>query len=124
MKNQKAQALVSLLFFVLIAITVATSAIFVLYTSSIAASENEQGINAYYIAETGIENAILKLLRDPSYTGETLTIGNDKATVQVINENPIAIVSKGESGNSLRQIQTEILYNNYKLEILSWREVY
>lgn len=124
MNIQKGQALVSLLFFVLIAITVTTSAIFVLYTSSLSASENEQGINAYYIAEAGIENAILKLLRDPNYTGETLTIENGTATIQVINGSPITIVSEGKSGNSLKKIQTEMLYNNYKLEVISWKEIY
>lgn len=121
---ERGQALVSLLFFVLIAITVTTSAIFVLYTSSQSSSENEQGINAYYIAETGIENAILKLLRDPNYTGETLTLENGTATIQVINGSPITIVSQGESGNSLKKIQAEMLYNNYKLEVVSWKEVY
>lgn len=118
------QALVSLLFFMVIAIMVTSAAIIILTNNSLTTSKNEQGTIAFYFAESGIENALLRLMRDPDYSGETLPIGEGNAVVQVTQGNPIVILSTGINGNSIRKIQAQAAYSNYLLNVISWKEVY
>ena len=64
--NQKGQTLVSLMIFMVTAVIIITAAVAVIIINSKATSKFYQGIVSYDIAETGIENAIIRLLRDPN----------------------------------------------------------
>ena len=118
------QALVSLLFFMVIAIMVTSAAVVILANNSLTTSKNEQGTIAFYFAESGIENALLRLMRNPNYSGETLPIGEGNAVIQVTPGNPIVITSTGINGNSVRKIQAQVAYSNYLLNMVSWKEIY
>ncbi|MFH1832602.1 MAG: hypothetical protein ABH816_00345 [Candidatus Levyibacteriota bacterium] len=121
---QKGQALVTLLVFIVVGITIVTSAIEIIFVNSLAASKMENGINNYYLAESGIENGILRLLRNPDYTGETLSLAEGNVGIQVVHGNPIIMTSQAVENNILRKIQAEIVYNNGMLIISSWKEIY
>jgi len=121
---QTGQALITLLFFIIIALTVTSAGIIILITNSFAASTVEQGTDTYYAAESGIENALLRLLRDSTYTGETLSIGTATVTITVTSGNPITILSLAQDGKSIRKIQVQATYTNNILTISSWKEVY
>ncbi len=66
---KRGQALVILLVFMAIAVTVTTAAVVMMVVGSTAASKYERSQAAYATAESGAENALLRLLRDPNYTG-------------------------------------------------------
>ena len=121
---QKGQALVTLLFFVIIGITVITAAVSIVLTNSIAGSNLEQGIGALNVAESGVENALLRLDRDPTYTGETLSVGTGTATITVSGAGPVTILSVGKYYNSIRKIQAVATKSNYAFTVTSWKEVY
>ena len=120
---QKGQALVTLLFFMVIGITITSAAVVVIVTNALSATRFEQGTDAYDIAESGAENALLRLLRNPFYTGETLPIGNGTATITVANN---TIISSGSAAfnNEIRTIQVNTVYNNGILTVTSWKEMY
>lgn len=120
---QKGQALVTLLFFMVIGITITSAAVVVIVTNALSATRFEQGTDAYDIAESGAENALLRLLRNPFYTGETLPIGNGTATITVANN---TIISSGSAAfnNEVRTIQVNTVYNNGILTVTSWKEIY
>jgi hypothetical protein len=118
--SQKGQAVLSLLFFMTISISVVTAVVVMVLNSAIGASSLEQGSMAYYAAETGAENALLRLLRDPSYRGEILDVENGEVTIQVIGN---TIVSTATIANSTRTIQVDTVYNNNTLSVTSWREI-
>ncbi len=120
---QCGQALVTLLFFIIIGITITTAAVIVILTSSDTASRFELGTTAYYVAESGAENALLQLERNPSYTGETISVGQGTAIITVTNGSPITIVSVGQLGNYIRKIQVQAVYNNNKLSVSTWKEI-
>lgn len=125
---QKGQSLVTLLFFMVISITITSAAVIVVLVNSVSASKLEQGVNAYYVAESGTENALLQLLRNPSYAGETLTVGSGNATITVSGGgvNPYTILSVGKIGNFARTIQVVATYNigtATPLSITSWKEI-
>jgi len=124
MKNlQKGQALVTLLFFVLISLTITSGAIIIMIANSISASRFQEGTGAYYTAESGIENASLRLLRDPNYVGETLTVGAGTALITVSGSNPKTIVSVGQNGNFKRTVQVQATYNNGYYTFSNWKEL-
>lgn len=120
---QQGQALVTLLFFMVIAISVTSAAIVVVFINSQSTTKLEQGTLAYYVAESGAENGFLRLLRDPTYTGETLAVGNNNALIQVTGIGPYTITSMATVSGFVRKIQATLSYTNNVATISAWKEV-
>lgn len=121
-KGQQGQALITLIVFVLIAITVTSAGVAATLSSVFSAGEVEQGIVALTAAESTIENAMLRYLRNPNYTGETLVIGGATVTTQIAGDPPvITVVSRYR--NSIRIVEAQTVYNNNALTISSWKEI-
>ena len=123
--NQKGQALIILLFFILVSIMVTSSAVILAFVNSQASSKVEVGGSAYNVAQSGAENAVLRLLRDPTYSSEpALVIGGGTAAISVSTAGSTkTIVSTGTVGNFIRKIQVVADYTNNKLTISSWKEI-
>lgn len=119
----KGQALVTLLFFVIISITITSAAVVIILLNSTSTTKVEQGTRAYYLAESGAENAILRFLRNPGYTGETMTIGDGTVTATVSGTGPYTISSQGRIGNFVRKILVSLSFTGGVLTVNSWKEV-
>lgn len=112
-----------LLVFMIIAITVTGAATSLILINSRNTQKMEGGQIAFQIAESGIENGLLRLLRNPNYTGENnLNLGDGTADITVTGSNPYTITSTGTSGNFTRTIQVNVNYNG-SMTINSWREI-
>ncbi len=127
MKNNKqlksgGQALVILLFYTAIAFTVISFSIALAISNSMSSMREEQGNHALEIAESGAENSLLRLLRDPNYTGETLTVGTGDATVIVSGANTKTIVSTGTVAGFSRTVQVVADINSGIITLISWQE--
>lgn len=123
MKNKRdGQALIVLVCFGVIAATIVASTILVSVATNSASGRTQEGSMAYDVAESGVENALLRLLRDPSYTGETITLGSGSATITVAGTNPKTITSLGAVGNYRRTIQAIASENAGILSVTSWKE--
>ena len=123
MKNdnkQKGQAIVTLMFVMVIALTVITAVVIVAANNIASGSSLEQGTVAYYAAEAGAENAIIRKLRDPSYSGETLSVDGASVTISV---NGDTITSVAQYSNAVRKIEVQTTYNNNVLSVTSWKEI-
>lgn len=123
MNRSGGQALVVLLFYMIIAITLATTAIAVVVSNSLSVTRNEDGILAMDIAETGGENAIIRLLRNTGYTGETLVMGDGKAVATVSGTTTKTITSVGTVDSSSRTVQIVATLTNGVLTVTSWQEL-
>ncbi len=124
MKNSnKGQALVLLLTFMLIAILVTSASIALVLNSSVGTSKLYQGSNSLDIAESGAETAMIKLLRNPNYAGETLSVGGGQAVVTVTGTNPKTVLSRGTISNFTRTIQVIVDTSNNTLTATSWKEI-
>ena len=118
------QALVTLLFFVLISLTITSAAIIIIIINANTVGKFQEGTLAYNAAESGVENALLRLLRDPNYTGETLTIDTATAVVTVTGANPTkTVVSVGQNGNFKRTIQAQMTYTSGYYTFSNWKEI-
>lgn len=122
---QKGQALVTLLIFIIISVTITAGATIMIITGSLSTSKLEAKQMVSNIAEGGAENAILRLLRDPNYSGENLNLGNGVAKIKVvsIDSSRKSILSEAELGSFLHKVQVEVSYDNNRLSVLSWKEV-
>lgn len=121
----RGQALISLLFFSIIATNVAAAAVVIIVVNSLSGAKFQQGSIAYQIAQTGAENAKLRLLRDPNYSGEILPVGAGNAEIQISkNGTQYTILSKGTIGNFMRQVQIVATYNNNLLTVTSQQEFF
>lgn len=124
---KKGQVLVMLLVFMTVAITVTAASVALSIGSSQGVSKMEVSDMAFAAAESGIENALMRLLRNPGYTGETLTVADATATITVTGTNPVIITSIGESGGFVRRVQVSASYAgdaDMILNIDSWQEIY
>ncbi len=119
-KYQRGQAVVTLLFFMVMSITITTAAVVIVLANAISASTNEQGMTAYYVAESGAEEAVLRLLRNPSYTGGTLSVGNGTVTINIASG---TITATGSAYNAKRTVEVRTVYNNGVRSITSWKEL-
>ncbi|MBI4097707.1 MAG: hypothetical protein HY426_01590 [Candidatus Levybacteria bacterium] len=119
-KTQSGQAVVALLFFMTISIAIITAIVIIVLNNATAVSSLEQGNTAYLAAESGAENALIRLLRDPSYSGETLIVDQGSVVVEVSNG---IVTSTATVANSIRKIQIDTVYNNNVLEVTSWKEI-
>ncbi len=119
---QQGQALMTLLFFMVIGATVIASTAIVIANSMMSGTTIEQSASAYYAAESGVEDGILRLLRNPAYTGNfTTTVGDGSVTTTVASGGTINAI--GTSGSTVRKIQVQTTTTNGQLSVSSWKEV-
>lgn len=118
------QALISLVFFTMIGMAIATAAIIATLSSTIASSKFQSGTLTFSEAESGAENAYLRLLRDPYYKGETMNVNGATVIATVSGSTNITINSKATSGTFSRTVQVKLQYQNGKYVIQSWKETF
>jgi hypothetical protein len=117
------QALVVLLFYMIIAITLSTTAVAVILSNSLSVTRSEQNVRALEVAEAGAENALVRLIRATDYTGETLTVGDGSVTVTVSGADTKTITSVGTISTSSRTVQVGVAIVNGVLSVTSWSEL-
>lgn len=120
--EDQGQALITLLVFALVAITVASAAIIILYVNTVSVSKFQSGISVYAISESGLENGLLRLIRDPQYLGETITVGSGSATITVNGSNPWTVTSVGRLGNFARTVSVVASESGGVYYFSSWKE--
>ena len=121
--NQKGQALVSLLIIIAVSILAVTSAIVSASLSSTTAITTISD-KVYYSAETGAEEALIKLLRDPTYSGGNFNIDGVDVNIIVSSPSPTErnISSDATINNVKRKIAVRANFINNTLTVTEWKE--
>ena len=120
---RRGQTLVVLLVFVAMAMAVVSAAVAVVISNTQSSSRYELGQMALGLAESGAEEAMLLLLRDPSFAGETLTTVDGTATISVTGSDPKTINSVATVEGANRKVQVVADYSAGVLEVQTWREI-
>lgn len=116
--------MITMLYIMVVGMLVTTGAAYALIGNTQSTTTYELGTLAHSVAESGLENALLRLIRDPSYTGETFVINSGQtATVTVSTASGVVITSSGSVGDVVRQVEAQIHYNEGILTIDSWKEL-
>lgn len=124
--TQSGQALIMLLVFTTIAIITISAAVALTIITRQNAAKVANSEESLHYAEAGADEAILKVIKDPSYTvtGQVLTIGLGSARVDVTGAaNNKTIVSEGLGPGHRRKIQVIGTYANGVFTINSWQEI-
>lgn len=123
LKKQSGQALVTFIFFTIIISTTTAGALAVVVNASSTQTKSALSSEAYVLAESGVENALLRIVRDPLYTGETLSLEGSQVVITVSGGGIKTIVSTATTGNFVKQITATASYNSIgELVLSSWKE--
>lgn len=123
--SSSGSALITLLVIVAVGLIVTSSAVVVAVTNSQTTSQLSRSDEVLAVAEAGAEEAILRILRNPSYSGGTMTVGSGTATMAVTGTGgttPV-ITSKGQVGSIIRTVQVQTNWTNSVLTVTSWQEI-
>ena len=120
---QSGVALVTLLIFIATTLIITSAAVVITVTNAQATSVFSLAEETFSLAETGADNALLRLLRNPNYTGETLTIGSGSTVITVTGTTTKTIRSQATKSGIIRAVEVIATYTNGELDISSWREV-
>lgn len=116
------QTLVALLVFMMVSLTLTLAATAVIIINTKSNTGYHSGDLARQNAETGIENALIQLERNSTYSGETMTLSNGTATISISGTGTLTITSVGTSGNLTRTVTATVTITNNILTLTSWSE--
>ncbi len=118
--------LVLLLVFTAIAITIITAATMLTISTTQSASRQDIGYTALAVAESGLEDALMRHLRNPGFTGtETLTVGTGVATINVSDGGgAFTFTSTGQINGFTRTVQAETQDSGGIMNVNAWREIF
>jgi hypothetical protein len=119
---QQGQTIIALLVFMMMAITLTTTAATITAINTRTNNSFIAGEQARLNAEIGVENSMQRLLRDNTYTGETMTLTDGTVTISVSGTNTKTIVSQGISGGLRRTITAVVTITNNVMTLNSWTE--
>jgi len=124
--NPYGQTLIALLIFMMLSILITTAAVTITVINTAGNGQSNFGERARQAAETGAENAMLQLERDPTYTGETMTINAaTTATITVSGTTTRTITSIGTVagiGTYKRTVVVTASYSSLAFTVTNWVE--
>lgn len=122
--KQQGQALIMLLFFIMIGVIVTTAAIFMIAANSLAAGGVERGVVARELADSGAENALLQILRG-NYAHEDITTlpdGDVSVDITITDGLPSLISSTATASGYTKKVEVGVSYVDNVLTVGSWKE--
>lgn len=131
MDKQGISAITMILGLTLVATVLTTGMGLLSYLENAASFSRSKAQEAFWVAESGIYDAMYRLSLNYSFTAasSTLTVGLNQATVTVEKDQPSTgfsrIISIGAAGQARRRIEMSIFRDDLtgKLTIFSWQEV-
>ncbi len=120
--NNEGQTLIALTIYMVVAMIITLGAVAVTIINIRANTSYTSGELALQYANDGVENALIRLERDSSYTGETMSISSGSATITVSGTTTKTIVSVGAIGNFNRTITATATNSSNLYTVTSWVE--
>lgn len=112
MKKNKGQALIAVLITAVLGLTLGVFALERVFSGSEILKESLEGENLRSLNEGVLENGLLRILRDPNYTGENLTVQEASCIIEVVSGNPKTVRAICSRGDKTKKIQTTVSFNN------------
>lgn len=126
-KYQHGLALITVLMFGAVALIVIVFGTTLMVIQADVARQFLSSQKALTVAESGMENALLRLLRDPNYSGEILTLADGTATIEVTGsglDKTVTVTADTDFVlDSRRTIQAIITEENGRVMVNSWKEL-
>lgn len=123
-RSEQGSSLITLIVIVAV-MTALTSALVIVVANSMRTnSKYASSEMALAAAEAGAEQAVMRTIRDPGYTGETMAVDDGTATITVSGTTTKTIVSEGWSGSLRRRVQVIVnVAANNVTSVVSWSHI-
>lgn len=138
-KPQGFMALMSILVISAISLVIAVTLNLTVVWESLLITEQNNNLNAYYLAHSCAEEGLLRIRRDINYTDGTILIDTQNSCkVSILNSNGVFILTAtGESYENTQQLEVTFLalpefnlrdefnvtHTRYNLNILTWEKI-
>jgi len=121
--KQNGQVLVSILIIMAVAV-LATGVAVVANSLSRTTGITVASDKLLYTAESGIDDALIKFLRDPSYDDETINVGGVSVIIVVEKPSPteLIITSEAAQDNLIRKVKVSADFVNDVLTVNTWKQ--
>lgn len=120
--KERGQTLVMLMVFMVIATTISAAAVAATIENTKNTSRLDLSQEALSIANSGGENALLRLLRNPSYTGETMSLNGGTVVTTVTGSSTKVITSVATISTITKTVQITATGSGL-LTVSSWKEI-
>lgn len=114
-------AMIILLLIMSVAMSMVGAAVVTILSATQKTSFAEQGVVGLKIAESGAEEALIRILRDPNYPGGVLTIDEGTATIQVTGSAIKTISVTSEYAAITQRVVVTVNTAGDLLKILAWQ---
>ncbi|MEI6533160.1 MAG: hypothetical protein WCO06_04960 [Candidatus Roizmanbacteria bacterium] len=123
--DKRGQSVTILLVFMVVVITVTSASVAMMLTNSLAGSTMQRGTLVLYASESGAENAIMRLLRNPNYAGETMTIDGINVVIGVNTPTTtLKVITSTATLNGIKRVlEVQLLNTDGIFGINSWKEI-
>lgn len=85
---------------------------------------SRQANQAYGLAETCLENTLMRMARTDLTKMNDFTNNLGSCTINIVGSNPYTVTATGKSGKSYRKIESVVSISNEVLNIQSRKEVF
>jgi len=122
--DHRGYVLVTLLVVMVVAMVISSAGISLIVNNTQNSSRYQQNVTALKITESGMENAVLRILRDPTYIGETLLLDGNPVMITVVGTGPIQVTAQGQVGQFTKQIDVTMSLEEGIWTVDSWKETF
>lgn len=123
LKQQSGQAMIAVVGLLSVGLLMASTNIMIgiiQHDQALAFQQSDQG---RCLAEAGVEEAIIRLLRNPDYQGGQLVLSDKNVNIEVSGDNPKTIVSTVDYFGKVKSTKVEVSLTSGSLEVLSWEDI-
>ena len=79
---------------------------------------------AYYLAESCLENTLMRMARTTTSEPLSFTLPSGSCTIKIVGSAPYEVTATASAGKAVRKIRATVSVNNEVLNIESWGEIY
>jgi len=84
----------------------------------------KESTSAYYLAETCLENTLMRFSRTVTSVPPVFTLPAGTCTIEIVGSAPYQITSTGNVGRTVRKVRATVSITGEVLNIQSWGETY
>lgn len=120
--NKKGQALLIVILLSAIVLTIG------MVTSSLSVANLQEtiifkeGVKTYFLAESALENGLIRLLRNPQYSGESLQLEGVPCIIEVSQE-PVQVRAWCDTGQVIRRLEADVSFIDGQMQVSQFREI-
>ena len=121
--NNQGQALIPILIILLIVLTVGAGLLYLSFGSILLGSYSSLGEKVLIANHGAMENGLMRILRNPNYSGESLQVNGAPCTIDVSGQSPWTMTTECDNGQAIRRLQAEVDFVDGEMVVSNLMEI-